>query len=98
MDNNIFPLPFYIHLAFICIAFIIFIFQYSRKKRNYQLIMAIAFPITFLLYLNTGKIWHYSICIIELTLLIGAIVSVILDKKKLKSQKAEESKEEMEKV
>lgn len=93
MDNNIFPLPFNIHLAFTCIAFIIFIFQYSRKKRTYQILMAIAFPLTFLLYINTSNLWHYCVGALELIIIISAIISSIMDRKKLKAAEQQENTE-----
>ena len=96
MDNNIFPLPFNIHLAFVCIAFILFIFQFSRKKRTYQMIMAVAVCASLLLYLNSGITWHYCIGVCELVLFITAIVSVILDKRKAKAEKADEKQENSE--
>lgn len=96
MDNNIFPLPFNIHLAFVCIAFILFIFQFSRKKRTYQIIMAAAVCVSLLLYLNPGSTWHYCIGVFELLFFIGAIVSVILDKKKAKTEKTDEKQENSE--
>ncbi len=90
MDENLFPLPFNLHLALICISFVFFIFQFTRKKRTYQIIMAISFPATLLLYFNTSNTWRYCIGILELGLFIAAIVSVIADKiKKKKSETAE---------
>ncbi len=94
MDENLFPLPFNLHLALICIAFIFFIFQYSRKKRAYQIIMAVSFPTTLLLYLNESNTWRYCVGIIELCLLIAAIVSTIIDRIKRKKLKNAETETE----
>lgn len=105
MSNNIFPLPFTVHLIFSCVAFLFFIFQYTRVKRKYQLIMAVTVPLTLLLYVNTGKTWFYTIGIAEFVLLIAALVTSIIEKNKEKvlakeaeaenpEQKAEESTQE----
>lgn len=93
MDENLFPLPFNLHLALICIAFVFFIFQYTRKKRAYQLIMAISFPATLLLYLNESNIWRYCVGVLELGFFVAAIASVIAEKIKKRAEKKTEAAE-----
>lgn len=94
MENNIFPLPFEMHLIFVCIAIVLFIFRYASSRRTYQLLIGIAIAASLLLYVNTGRIWYYSVGIIELVLILGSLVSVIMDRKKLKSEKAGEASEQ----
>lgn len=91
MNNNIFPLPFTAHLIFSCVAFLFFIFQYIRVKHKYQLIMAIAVPATLLLYVNSGKTWFYIIGLAELVLLLAALVTAIIEKRKEKALTAEQT-------
>ncbi|MBQ3566403.1 MAG: hypothetical protein IJA12_04410 [Oscillospiraceae bacterium] len=93
MENNVFPLPFEIHLVFVCIAIVLFIFRYASCRRMYQLLICIAAAATLLLYMNTSKLWFNIVGIIELALMIGALVSSILDRKKLKEQSTDEAAE-----
>lgn len=90
MENTVFPLPFEIHLIFVCIAIVLFIFRYATCKRTYQLLIGIAAAATLLLYINTSKLWFNIVGIAELALIIAAIVSSVLDRKKLKAEKASE--------
>ncbi len=96
MENTVFPLPFEIHLIFVCIAIVLFIFRFATTKRTYQLLMGIAIAATLLLYVNTGRTWFSCVGVIELVLIIASIISIIQDKRKLKAQKAEEESEKEE--
>ncbi|MDE5648993.1 MAG: hypothetical protein K2I33_03720 [Oscillospiraceae bacterium] len=91
MNNNIFPLPFSVHLVFSCIAFLFFIFQFTRVKRKYQLIMAVAVPATLLLYVNSSKTWFYILGIAEFILMIAALITAIIEKRKEKALTAEQA-------
>lgn len=88
MDTSIFPLPFTIHLAFACISFLVFLYQYTRNKRKYQMIMAIAIPATLLLYVNTSKTWFYIIAFAELAMMLVAIVFSFIEKRQMKTSSA----------
>lgn len=93
MNNNIFPLPFSLHLIFVILAFALFIIQYVRVRRLYQIIIAVAVAASMLIYASTSKIWINAVGIIETVLLITALVSSIIDgrkAKKLAAGKAEE--------
>ncbi len=96
MDNNIFPLPFGIHLVFVCIAIVLFIVRFAREKRLYQALMGVAVALTLLLYMNTSKVWYNILGVIELVLIVSAFVSTIKDKKKIKTEKTEETVKEAE--
>ena len=87
-SNNIFPLSFEIHLAFVCIAIVFFIFRFAKNKRVYQMLMTVAVFLTLLLYVNTSKLWYYCVGFAELGLMAASIVSAIIDKKKLKAAQA----------
>ena len=93
MNNNIFPLPFTAHLVFSCIAFLFFIIQFARVKHKHQLIMAVAVPATLLLYVNSNKTWFYIIGFGELILLIAALITAIIEKRKEKALAAEQTVE-----
>ena len=92
-NNNIFPLPFTAHLVFSCIAFLFFIIQFARVKHKHQLIMAVAVPATLLLYVNSNKTWFYIIGFGELILLIAALITAIIEKRKEKALAAEQTVE-----
>ncbi|MBE6844410.1 MAG: hypothetical protein E7508_01665 [Ruminococcus sp.] len=94
MENNIFPLPIKMHIIFVCIAVLLFIFRYVTVKRTYQLLMGAAVAASLLLYINTGRIWYYSVGVIELILILGSLVSVIMDRKKNKPEKTDEAAEQ----
>lgn len=96
MNNNIFPLPFTVHLVFSCIAFLFFIFQFTRVKHKYQLIMAVAIPATLLLYVNSSKTWFYILGIAEFILMAGALITAIIEKRKEKASAAEQTNENSE--
>lgn len=96
MNNNIFPLPFTVHLVFSCIAFLFFIFQFTRVKHKYQLIMAVAVPATLLLYVNSSKTWFYILGIAEFILMAGALITAIIEKRKEKASAAEQTNENSE--
>lgn len=96
MDNNIFPLPFELHLAFVCLALLILVVRFIMTKRTYQIFMTVAVALTMAIYIDWGKTWYDCIGIIELVLVAGSLVSVIMDKKKAKELKADENPEETE--
>lgn len=93
-ENTVFPVPFEIHLIFVCVAIVLFIFRYASTRRTYQLLMGSAIAATLLLYVNPGRTWFMCVGVVELVLVVGSIISVISDKRKLKAQKAEEQTEE----
>jgi len=78
MNTNIFPLPFSAHLIFSIFAFVIFMFQFIRVRRPYQLLMAAAVPATLLIYVNDSKAWFYGIGIAEAIFIIASLVSVFI--------------------
>lgn len=79
MDISVFPLPFSMHLIFSVLALALFLYQYSRQRRLYQLLMAVAIPATLLLYVNSSVTWHYCVGMLELVLIVAAVVSSVVD-------------------
>ncbi|MGN1480815.1 hypothetical protein [Porcipelethomonas sp.] len=91
MNNNIFPLPFSLHLIFVILAFALFIVQYVRVRRLYQIIIAVAVSASMLIYAGSSKAWITVVGIIEAVLLAAALVSSIADSRKAKKSAAENS-------
>ncbi len=85
MNSNIFPLPFYAHLVFCLVSFAVFMFQFVRVRKPYQIIMAAAIPATLLIYLNESRTWFYIVGIAEAVLIAAAIVTLFLGKKNKKN-------------
>lgn len=91
MNTNIFPLPFSAHLIFSIFAFAVFLFQFIRVRRPYQLMMAAAIPATLLIYVNDSKAWFYGIGIAEAVLIIASVVSVFISGKSKKADAGSKS-------
>ena len=72
------------------------IFRFVKEKKPYQLIMAIAFPISLIIWTSENKTLFYTIGIIEAVLMLTAFVSSILFKKPKETSAAEPSEEEKE--
>lgn len=90
-NPNLFPFPFKIHIGFVIIAFIFFALRFIFEKKLYQLIFAVAVPLSLLLWISESKTWFYTVGVVELVLMIAALVSSMFKKKK---DTAENSKAE----
>lgn len=90
MSNNIFPIPFEIHLAFVIIAILVFSVRFMMKKRSYQIIMSAAVALTLFLHDGISKTMYNCTGVSIFVLIIGAFVSCIIDRKKLKAANAAE--------
>lgn len=103
ISSTEFLLPFAPHLLFCIFSFVFFIIRFLRHKKAYQLILAIAIPLTFTLRLTsfmdnkTGKIFYENVGWIEIILLALALVLIIISavktfikNRKLKKQKNEQ--------
>lgn len=93
MSNNVFPLPFEIHLAFVIIAIAVFSVRFMMKKRSYQIIMSAAVALTLFLHDGISKTMYNCVGVSIFILIIGAFVSCIIDRKKLKAMNANENGE-----
>lgn len=78
----LFPFPFGLYAVFCVIALVFFVFRFVKEKAPYQLIMAIAIPLSLLIGVSNGKTLFYFVGIIELLLLISAFVTSIVCRKK----------------
>ncbi len=87
--TTLFPFPFHLHLGFCAIALVFFIIMYSRKKRPYQLIFAIAIPLTLAIWLSNSKTLFNIIGIAEVLLILLAAVLTMIENKKNKASSAQ---------
>lgn len=93
---SIFPFPEWMHYPFIIIGFLFFIISFAKQKRPYQLIFAIAIPLTIVLKFLTEKerTLFYIIGAIEAVLVLLAIITSIIFRPKKDEAKAAEAKKE----
>lgn len=85
MNNNIFPLPFWAHLVFVILAFALFMVQYVRVRKLYQILMAAAVVVSMLIYVNTSKLWIGIVGAVEAVLLAASLVSSIIQNHQAKA-------------
>lgn len=83
--TTLFPFPFNLHVIFCALALVFFIIMYSRRKRPYQIVFAIAIPLTLAIWISNNKGFFYAVGIVEVALIILAAVLTIIDNKKKKS-------------
>lgn len=98
-NPNLFPFPFGLHLVFCAIALIFFGWRFSEEKKPFQVIFAIAIPLSLAIWLNDSRTWFYTLGIIEVVLILAALVSCFIfrDKADKKSSApASESDEDAE--
>ena len=92
---DMFPFPFSLHIAFVCVATIFFILRFSKHKQPFQLIFAAAIPLSLLIWLTSGhRTMYYALGIIEVLLIVAALVSSIVMSAKNKPAKDEEKNDE----
>lgn len=93
MDPNQFPITQDKHLIFCILATLLFLIQFIRTKRLYQLIMAIAIPASLLIYVKPDDPkWYYGVAVAEAVLLLLALIlNIIQSVKASKKEKAEKA-------
>ena len=84
---SLFPFPFHLHIIFSIIGLAFFVYRFFQQKRPYQAIMAVAIPISLLIWMSDSKPLFYTIGICELILLISAFVTSIIFKNSNKASK-----------
>lgn len=89
MENpSFFPFPFPLHLIFAVIATAFLIFRFVTNKKPFQLIMAVAIPISLILWIPTAsRTLYYVIGLIELILIIVAFVTSLIFRDKSTPEK-----------
>lgn len=79
---SLFPFPLGLYAIFCIVATAFFIFRFVKEKAPYQIIMAVAVPLSLLIGTASSKTFFYFIGIVELLLLISALAATIICKKK----------------
>ena len=81
-SNNptIFPFPFSLHLGLAIISLVFFGFRFVSQKKPFQIIFAIAVPLSLLIWLSDSKTLFYGLGLVELILILLAIVMTIASK------------------
>ncbi|MBR3282048.1 MAG: hypothetical protein IKI56_01995 [Ruminococcus sp.] len=87
---SLFPFPLGLHMAFVSIAVIFFIYRFYVQKRPYQVFIASAIFISLGFWLSESKTVYYGIGIIQVILLICALVASIIYKPSEKPASAAE--------
>ncbi len=95
-NPTIFPFPFELHLALAVISLIFFSYRFAVQKKPFQLIFAVAVPLSLLLWVSNNKTLFYTIGIIELILLLIAFFTSIFVKPKTAEEKAPSDKKDKE--
>lgn len=87
-NPTIFPFPFEMHLALAVISFLFFSYRFAVQKKPFQLIFAIASPLSLALWISDSKTLFYGLGIVELILIVLAIVTSVICKPKKAEEKA----------
>lgn len=81
-NANLFPFPFSLHLIFCAVALIFFGWRFSEQKKPFQIIFAIAIPLSLTIWLSDSRNWFYIVGLVELLMILGALVSCFIFKGK----------------
>jgi len=95
-NPTIFPFPLSMHLALAVISIIFFSYRFAVQKKPFQLIFAIAVPLSLLLWVSNNKTLFYTVGIIELILIVTALFTSIFVKPKTAEEKASSDKKDKE--
>ena len=95
METTLFPISAENHIIFCIFATILFLIQFIRTKRWYQLVMAAAVPLSLLIYINPSNEYvYYGVGVMEgVLLLIALILNIVQSRKAAKEEKAKEAAE-----
>lgn len=94
---SIFPFGFTMHIALAIISVIFFSYRFAVQKKPFQLIFAIAVPISLALWISDNKTLFYIIGLIELVLILAALISTFVCKPKKTEEAAAADKKSEEK-
>lgn len=92
INAGLFPISFNAHMIFTIISVLFFSMQYSKQKKLYQLLSAIAIPLPLILYANSTSIVFNAIGIIELILVVTIAIMLFSSGKKEEKTKKEQVK------
>ena len=91
---TLFPFPVSLYLIFCIVATVFFVFRFVKDKSPYQLIMAVAIPLSLLIGYSDSKTVFYVVGAVEAVLLLTAFVSSIVSNRKKQSEIPEEKSAE----
>ena len=92
-NPTIFPFPSWMLIGVVVLSVIFFGYRFAVQKKPFQLIFAVAPPISLLLLFSESKKVFYGVGIIELILILAAFISSIVFKPKKAEEKAAQSKD-----
>ncbi len=87
-DPSIFPFPSPMLIGVVILSVIFFGYRFAVQKKPFQLIFAIAAPISLLLLVSKSKTVFYAVGLIEFLLILAAFISTIICKPKKAEEKA----------
>lgn len=88
---SLFPYPMSFHIVFVVIAVLFFGYRFFTDKKPFQLIFAVAVPISLIIHIfPDSRTWFYFVGIVEVVLILAALVSCFIFREK-KPDKAEKS-------
>lgn len=90
---TVFPFPFNMHLILSVISVFFFGYRFAVQKRPYQLIFAIAVPLSMTIWISNNRTFFYILGLVELILIASALILSIAIKPKEKAGKADASEE-----
>lgn len=79
-NPSLFPFPFHMHLIFACIGAIFFAYRFFTQKRPFQIIMAVAIPLSLLVWISESRTVFYGVGIAEAVLILAAAVMSLIFK------------------
>ena len=94
---SLFPFPYWMHYPFVAVATLFFLISFLKQRKPYQLIFAIAIPLTLCMRFVTEKdrTLFYILGAIELALiLIAAITAIVCKPKKKEENTSADAKKE----
>jgi bacteriorhodopsin len=95
-NPTIFPFPFEMHIALAVISVIFFSYRFAVQKKPFQLIFAIAVPLSLLLWISNNKTLFYTVGIVELILILIAFFTSIFVKPKTAGENTSSDKKDKE--
>lgn len=81
---SLFPFPLSWHLPFAILGFLFLLFQFSREKKPYQLIMSVAILLSLTIWLSDNRIFFYALGAVESLLIFTSFITAIAFKGKNK--------------
>ena len=77
-DPSIFPFPSWMLIGIVILSVFFFSYRFAVQKRPFQLIFAIAAPISLLLLFSRNKTIFYAVGLIEFILILAAFISTFI--------------------